>query len=494
MPTTYYLRVEGVNLSNFVFDTDQLSVIRGGSLLLLHAIKKVAESRLKALADAELTQISTGASVGLFSFVLDDPAKAQEVAQEVRSLLVKEDLQHATFVVDCVPLHPPESFNQISEKLIALNRWRQMQSPSLAIPVSADMPATQPCAWDGVRPANPSPRSPRPVLLADSTWARREYGRKSKHTFYQEQVEAEPTAKALRANRCWPQSFAQDFNSLSQNPAQGNLDGKLAVFYADGNSFGSHQRKAETPEQLQQWDTTIKQFRRVMLANLLNAIQDDPEWLMDDGTPRFETLLWGGDELMFVAPAWKGIELTRRFLDLTGNWRYPTQATSFLTHAIGLVFCHHNAPIHPIRDLVQRLADAGKKRTRAESTVTYAVLESFDHIGTDLATYMRRIFAGRLSDKDRVFLGGEFETLCNHLPAIRASLGRGRVYDFLHDSLQPQVSAAPGEDPVFERLCHDLNGTALASVEAVHDLPSSPLAAWAHVAELWDYVPEPQAQ
>ena len=34
----YLLRIEGVNLNHFVFDTRDLSTVRGGSLLLLAAI------------------------------------------------------------------------------------------------------------------------------------------------------------------------------------------------------------------------------------------------------------------------------------------------------------------------------------------------------------------------------------------------------------------------------------------------------------------------
>lgn len=34
----YYLSVEAVNLDNFISDTADLSTIRGGGLLLLHAI------------------------------------------------------------------------------------------------------------------------------------------------------------------------------------------------------------------------------------------------------------------------------------------------------------------------------------------------------------------------------------------------------------------------------------------------------------------------
>ena len=40
---SFLLRMEGVNLSNFVFDTQDLSTIRGGGLLLLDAALRVEE-------------------------------------------------------------------------------------------------------------------------------------------------------------------------------------------------------------------------------------------------------------------------------------------------------------------------------------------------------------------------------------------------------------------------------------------------------------------
>jgi len=40
---TFYLRIEAVNLSHFINDTNDLSTTRGGSLLLLEAMDKVED-------------------------------------------------------------------------------------------------------------------------------------------------------------------------------------------------------------------------------------------------------------------------------------------------------------------------------------------------------------------------------------------------------------------------------------------------------------------
>ena len=55
----YLVRVEAVNFDNFINDTQDISTIRGGGLLVLDAAKELA-------ARAEMRGIYTGASTGLF--------------------------------------------------------------------------------------------------------------------------------------------------------------------------------------------------------------------------------------------------------------------------------------------------------------------------------------------------------------------------------------------------------------------------------------------
>jgi hypothetical protein len=43
--STYHLRLEAVNLDAFVYDTNLLSAVRGGGLLLLRATRDVQSSR-----------------------------------------------------------------------------------------------------------------------------------------------------------------------------------------------------------------------------------------------------------------------------------------------------------------------------------------------------------------------------------------------------------------------------------------------------------------
>jgi hypothetical protein len=60
--TEYYLRLEGVNLANFVYDTQDLSTVRGGSLILLDGVKWLEAHAKTVSGVSKFQRISTGAS------------------------------------------------------------------------------------------------------------------------------------------------------------------------------------------------------------------------------------------------------------------------------------------------------------------------------------------------------------------------------------------------------------------------------------------------
>ena len=80
--TTYYLRIEAVNLVNFVYDTQDLSTIRGGSMLIREAVARRIGQRFP-----DLEAVSVGASAGLFRFEVSEvhTGKSKEQALAVRN-------------------------------------------------------------------------------------------------------------------------------------------------------------------------------------------------------------------------------------------------------------------------------------------------------------------------------------------------------------------------------------------------------------------------
>ena len=488
---TFYLRVEGVNLGNFVFDTNDLSTIRGGGLALL----KATDVALKALTSASaqsVNAISTGASSGLFSFVADSEATAKQHVAAVRQALSNDLYRHATFVVDYLPAS--DNFRTDCEKLIALNRTRQMSSPSFAM---IEKCGEVPCFYDHTRPASPPSldaaqfsANGETVSVSASVAARRSYGRDQKQKLYAHELsqlrdDDTPLTNVEEALKLI--EFAQDFSSIASGSPVSNLNNKLAIFYVDGNSFGAKQR-VDSPRDLSAWDTQIKKLRRTFLKTLLSKVMSDPDWHIAPAFPsatdkkiaRLETLLWGGDEIIFVVPAWRGLELARLFFEATALWQYP--AGKRLTHAASLVFCHYNAPIHPLRKLVENLASDAKKQTdgRAENSLTYVVLESFDHTGGEFKDYVKRIYGGDFPVEDRTLSPAQLTTLLANMPALKSDLPRGRLHRHIH-----ALIAKTADDALFARELPKATADAIVAINTL--FLGRPLAGWAHVTELWDY-------
>ena len=433
MSSTYVL-VEGVNIYANVLDTNQISVIRGSSFLLKDAITTV-ETELQG----HLEPLSVGASSGLFRLLPD--CKINDVLERIHAILTCQDKDTPFFTQSFIVEHcKATNLPEAKEKLLGQLRLRQLLSATLVSdnPVPAQSPG--PSQWHGVRPLQERadtvtyspPGQPKTThKISRSEKLRWQYGRNREREINQgyhlEEVERvcgespgstcsidnpegyqELRAKLAEWGYCRELGHIADSRRLEEeqddlpHPRYPKLDGKIAVFYADGNSFTKIQRDyinyASDKDQAQQeFDRDIRGKRSQLLADLLG------EMLKDDGrlphmktrslhnvkegeeskwikALRFETLLWGGDELMFVLPAWAGFEFARLFFERTADWKIGT--TPF-THSAGLVFCSAKTPIRIARELASMIADDIKERTERNggkrNAWDYMVLESIDY-------------------------------------------------------------------------------------------------------------------
>lgn len=314
---------------------------------------KTIENTLPRSASVTLTPITTGASSGLFEFEAPNKEAAEDVCRAVEAVLNKDakdaQLKHATFVVDVQPAGP--DFVADREAVLARNRWHQMSQPALAIPAQNTQTIVRVCEIDHVRPATdvrPGPESTEEQVSV-SVKARSKYGRERKHSFYGDLA---PRAKGWH--------FAHDLNELTADKSQGNLHWKMAVVYLDGNGFGKLQNAlCATPDIQRQFDKTLKNYRADALDTLLKAMSEGDGWASSQGRYHLETLLWGGDELIWVVPAWQGWKTLWLFYQQSRKWNFEGHP---LTHAGGIVFCHHNAPIHRITALAKGLAEIAKEK------------------------------------------------------------------------------------------------------------------------------------
>jgi hypothetical protein len=548
--TTYLLRMEAVNLAHFVYDTEDLSTMRGGGLLLLNAptrLEKATEVWQEAGA-SEVKNITSGASQAIFQFTATDAGKVRDcVARWLRN---EQGLKHATFVVDVVA---KSAFASNREKLLALNRWRQMQQLRLAVPAWHDeqTPANDwpYCGIDFVRPAvkRNHTRNDDKRKVSDSVHARVEYGRRAKQQFYRDFAQWTPPVYPGVTKV----DFAWDFHQIAARGAHrfgadagetdslATLNGKMAVIYIDGNQFSAVQGAHCTNKDRQKaWDNLLQErLRKPALRTLLDRAGKDDAWVCvpepdkkSEVVLRLETLLWGGDELVWVVPAWKGWETLRLFFD-TIHEHYRTAARPAapplpthknmgkvptlgaprqktapqepggfprLTHCAGIVFCHADAPIHRIRKLAEKLANDAKAATgRKEDAFAYAVLESFDQLGSDFEDARAGHLPAGCSATDLVLRADDLKaktSLTADLQTMRGRFPRGSVYRLLRELRGERKGNSRGFTEQSEKRFQSLLS------RAERDAGESPARfrttkeakdriAWLHLAELWDYLP-----
>ena len=425
-----YLQVQGVNIYASVYDTSQLSIVRGSSLLLKWAVelldgshigKTVEISRAEfELPPPELIQplqaITTGASSGIYAIDIGqldgidtNALKALEqhlegIAKKIAGFLsLHAYFRYFTFTVVWA-IDQNDNFAHVKERLLGKARRQQLRQISLAPqPLAGSEKNThKPCALEGIIPADSIMQFPpkgdySSKLISPACQQRFLLGRHLRHGLYRAEVHAlidpQEVGPMLECP-CDPAEFAatdyteffhklrkvgkfkdwvnrllnqldthetaESFDEIADGEVFGNLENKIAVFYADGNGFSGIQAElVKTPADQKEFDDKVKTYRREFLAFLLE------QWMPNGakGILRLETLLWGGDEMLFVVPASQGFALVQLFYAQSRKWNVGTEGQKrYLTHAGGLVFCHYKTPIKQAKDLAQDLAERVKEQ------------------------------------------------------------------------------------------------------------------------------------
>lgn len=556
-----YFRIEAVNLDHILHDTNDLSTRRAGGYLLLEAIHKVAEET-KAL----LQPISLGASIGLFELKLGQAPQAAH--EKINEVLAGRLYALATFIV--------KEHNDATcdwpvpvETMLAQTRWQQMQSLSFD---TCFYPATEdgaPVKPDNeVRELSDHLDGKRPAILrhhyssgdddkpySHSVHLRREEGRRLRQDFYGRELGLAQGNNDL--------VFTNSFEELARFPKAGdlasdaarknyhalppNLDNKIALFYADGNSFSKHVRACQSPQELREFDAQNIEFRRSFLRRLVHTVQSHPlGWsqtkIYDEGQPartvparRLETLMWGGDEFLFVVPAWLGLELAQLFFEVMQPLQWKGKP---LTFSAALVFAHHNAPIARLENLAKYgVAEQGKCGSlHGQNSLNWIVLESFDHAGMKVGDYWKERDLGGVTWQRMALSPQHLKDLITNGHAVKDAMPRSSVYRALQllrlwskkcsDNNPPgtQSPFTQAQEELLRRTYGNIGDAMTNSTEWAllwQSLPSKPdpwksdwpperdaasppgspdfraeqvhkhLAAWLLLSELWDYLPPP---
>lgn len=328
------------------------------------------------------------------------------------------------------------------------------------------------CALNRVLPAE---KDTAKGWLSASVQARRTSGRQQKQHFYEAELArllalarpADPSAdppadppadaetislltEAKDALNRAELGFASSFEDIVDDPPKGlppNVAGKIAVVHLDGNGFGAlrgevHKRGGD--EVVGRLSADLQRKRGRLLARLLlwmlspqmptmrivKKASDEPD--EPNERVRFETLLWGGDEMCFVLPAWHGWQFIGEIVDEIGTWRVIDEPNRPLTYAIGMVFASAKTPIRDLRRAAADLSEAAKDRgadgkAANRQTVQVLPLEGIDFAELDVRALRKRFYPAAAAEAFSL-PGDRWQKLTEAIVASRARIGLSQLH------------------------------------------------------------------
>ena len=482
-------RVVACNFDQTIFDTNDLSTIRGSSLILLRFPESLIQGLQKAHSDLSVAKITSGASELLFRFAAR-PGASEAVERYLCAVLrtgernIDLPLRLFTFVwavENGDPSSDGKDFHLRQQSLVARCNYEQFRHPTIVIPAfypdsfrsgehkSGVDAKNVVCSIDGIRPSSPSRKQGQKQFVSDSVSQRKHYGTLARQLFYDWALkDGDAEKQGAPVDR-----FADMFKDMLPDPAESlelsipeSLTGKMALVYLDGNSFGKR-RDAEAvrgENKLQAFSEKITGLRRDLLRHVLDDLKDrdgmmSPEIQATDTQEarparlRFETLLWGGDEVMWVLPAWQAwafMEVVQRHLADSTRW-------GELKHAAGLLIAPYKTPIRDLTALVRDLGDAAKRGDGREMNgVQVGVITGFDLPGLTVDGWRRPLLSATPAEDEHNTLcatfqmdGGHWGEIRERMSAIKdpdTGLPRSSLYRLYHAALRERMSAIKDPD------------------------------------------------
>jgi hypothetical protein len=464
--TQYFVRVEAVNFGNSVYDTNDVSTIRGGSFLLNEAFHEIeAKVRKCNIPIKDFSDLGSAASVGIFSF--ESELEGDKLEETVVLPLVEQIREKAatfgTFVWSFLPASGHEPFTKTLQTLVADCHWKQYRQLSLVPPTERH--DGNHCFLDGVRPESPESgkiiKGGKSRLVSKAVIVRRKEGQRLRNGIYKRLLGG-AAPELVDDPEAW--IVTNDLEELSRKDGESQSAGKVAFIYLDGNRFSRIRNKCcQGPSTYRKFQKKVQEeLREPALKRLLTyAWQPENESfrLRDDeeakGKIRLETLLWGGDEIEWVVPAWQALNVLELFFDSCEQCDADHFEGAILTHSAGVVFCHHDLPILKIREYAQelaRIAKAGISKdvdeiTRRDNRAAFLNIVSFDYLTGTLDQFYRTYFQPA-HPKDFVLEAREIPLIKTHLPVI----GQLMPTTKLHKLLTALQLGAESFDAVWKRI------------------------------------------
>lgn len=527
----WILRAEGVNFDASLFDTSDLSTVRGASIALLR-LDEVIQGALGG--GVGVRKLFSGASQCAFVFEAPDAPAAEvvrgRVAQALRHNGSGLPTAHLCVMVDVAPLAGEGLSAELKALTIAeaRNRTRQFRSWTVD-PVPPELGATRADALDRMRPASTvihraaGPGNALEELpVSRAVKAKRDFGRKARQDFYRSPAGLGEVAASRILGVDDGLRFTdsiEDIVASAPDDLPLSVRGKVALVYADGNGFGAKVRQVG-PER---FGAELAARRRELLAAVLSWYAQGakgPHWRhfatvdRDDRLClRFETLLWGGDEFAFAMPAWLVFPFLEGLFSMTAGWAVstPDGADLPLTHSAGVAIANRKTPIRQLHTIAKAAADLSKGAgITGEDSVAFEIFESLTppDLGDGLSPLRGRTYgADARLDACLAIPGSAFGPLADSLSNLAAREGfpRSQLYGALRAARDRASAAGEKARSLFAQEAADAAGRHLdayrlrpGGLEAVEllraNLPPAcagierPLpVALALIAQLWDY-------
>lgn len=433
---------ESVNFQSTLFDTSDLSTIRGGSLACLQAAKDI-ETFIKEKNDnLTISVITTGASRAILEITngeeeeitkavncalknfsketnLNKLTSQTKAALEGRGELTEKPYEFLHFVHGL-------SFNNNKDTALKESEAiaKQQQLKQISISGISETTGKAPCAIDHKRPTTEEiyvanfdnyteADNSTKISVSKSVAARRSFGRGQRQAFYKSIIPDIET-----------DAFCDSFQDIIAAPPPHiplSVRNKIAVFYADGNKFGEMIKNIQTngndnsqiakikyfSEKLLnlQNETLMKQLLNIFTTKKLTDQKANAFWTdKNDDRIRFETLLWGGDEVRFVMPAWIGLEFAQTFMNCVSedNWKIGEQK---LTFSASLVMASSKTPIRQLIKFGEDLVDYAKNTGEIyENKMIIQTLESLEPPSNNLSSWWSARFGVDNPDTKKLVL------------------------------------------------------------------------------------------
>lgn len=393
------IKVEAVNLAQTLSYSDNLSIYRGASLKLRDIMFKLNHAFNTTLA---LEPISLGASVGLFS------CADSQVAVNVITDYLDREMPGYTFVVNGLAREEYQDFNNAKEVLIQQGRMAQLQQSSVSLCATVPACAEQPiCRQSHLLCADAQQYIQADKQEINSVLAEQfRFGREQKQQFYNNEL-------AIINKHHRELQFTHNIEELCSNTHVSHLDNKVAYVYFDGNKFSAIQQKVvDSITSQKAFDDTLQKLRAQLLDDILQWADTEPHFKTLDPKPkiRLETLLWGGDECLFVMSAATGFAFIQKIMAWTQTWQYQNYP---LTHCFGLVFCQKGSPVQHMRQVAETLAQHGKQQLIDNAKPVkgikgigncfhYLIFESVDALTTDLPQYFTACYGALAQQRQAI--------------------------------------------------------------------------------------------